>query len=64
MNSATSIIDLMKKCVKTLPLLDIIDAFYEVEGLIDYNMFNKLCDRTIHCIADGSLHLAMLWGSP
>ena len=30
MNSATSIIDLMKKCVKTLPLLDIIDAFYEV----------------------------------
>jgi len=63
-NAATSIIELMKKCVNTLPSLDIVDAFNEVPGHNRLeNMFNKLSSRTIHCVADGSLYLAMLWES-
>lgn len=70
-NAATSVIDLMKKCVGILPPLTIVDAYDQAinntgnDATCNDNcvsqMFNILGIRTISCISEGCLKLALIW---
>jgi hypothetical protein len=64
-DAAKAVIKLMDKITtKILSPEEIIDCYNETDGRgrID-NMWNKLGDRTIQCVTEGSLNLALFWES-
>jgi hypothetical protein len=62
--AAVSIVSLLKRTADTLSPMEIIEAFRSASGRQRLTaMWATLGDRTIKCMADGSLHLAMLWES-
>ncbi|HTJ51897.1 MAG TPA: hypothetical protein VL443_20695 [Cyclobacteriaceae bacterium] len=63
--AARSVIKLMDKvCNDILSPEEVIEAFNEVSGRGRIkNMWEKLGDRTIKCVAEGSINLALFWES-
>ncbi len=66
-NGAISVIELMQKCIKLLPPLEIIKAYNERKNsprnrqLRDF--FETVSKSTISCMVEGCLRLASLWES-
>jgi len=65
-NAAISIIELMQKCIKFLPPLDIIKAFNESKSTPRNRvrfLFETLNKQTILCMVAGCSRLASIWES-
>jgi hypothetical protein len=62
--AAVSVVRLMKNTVNTLPPMDVIEAFNATEGRgRTQHMWDVLGQRTVKCVAEGSVTLASLWES-
>ena len=60
--AAVSLIELFKKTTSILSPVDVIGAYVEANHRV-IKMWELLSDRTIRVVANGCLHLAMLWES-
>jgi hypothetical protein len=63
--AAISVVALMRRTIKKLPPIRVIEAYNDVPGgqQRTEHMFNTLGKKTAACMADGCLRLASLWAS-
>jgi hypothetical protein len=61
--AAAAVVDLMLRTIERLPPSELCDAWAVVPKITPSDLWEQFGERTIQCIADGCLTLAMLWTS-